>query len=95
MADILIHHDPLDEAIQQMGNATKQIDSGLKDLLAALKRYVPELQGVAANTYRQFQDDAMRLEDSMHAALGQGQAALNAMHEEHKYSDVRAAGSFH
>jgi uncharacterized protein YukE len=94
MADIQLRHETVDQAVQEMVQATNQMKTNMDDLVQGLQQMASTFTGAAADAWQQFQKAANDADNAMNADFGKGAYTLEEMHNIHKNADFRGAGVF-
>jgi uncharacterized protein YukE len=94
MADIMLNHETVDNAVAEMQQATATMTSNLDALVQQLKPVADTFTGAAASAWTQFQLAANHADEVMHQDFSQGQVRLQEMHNYHKQADNKGASIF-
>jgi hypothetical protein len=91
--DIMLKHESIDEAFQELLGAARSMESNLAELIG-------RLQGMEANAgqykqaFQEFLTLARNSSEKMHADMHDGAAALDEMNQAMRYADRAAAAGF-
>jgi uncharacterized protein YukE len=91
MADIMVMHQTVEQAVADMQQATRMMDNALDNLLAGLSPLASTFEGQSATAWAEFQNAANQADANMQALFGQGAVILSDMHEIHKLADYRGS----
>jgi uncharacterized protein YukE len=94
MADIMLNHETVDNAVAEMQQATATMTSNLDALVQQLQPVAATFTGAASEAWQQFQKAANRADEIMQQDFGQGQVRLQDMHDYHKQADTKGASIF-
>jgi methyl-accepting chemotaxis protein len=95
MADIQLRHESVDQAVQEMIQATQQMRTNMEELLRGLQSMAHTFTGASADAWHQFQQAANAADNAMNNDFGQGHVVLAEMHNIHKNADLKGASVFH
>jgi len=94
MADIQLNHQSVQQAVDDMVQATQQMRTNLDALLQELRPVASTFTGAAADSWQQFQVAANHADNTMNNDFGQGHVILSDMHQAHISADLRGASIF-
>ncbi|MFF8430649.1 WXG100 family type VII secretion target [Streptomyces sp. NPDC016566] len=94
MADIQLQHETVQQATEEMKQATKTMITNLEDLIQGLQNMRSTFSGQSAQEFNAFLKVAHQAEGVMHNDFGQGSNALEGMHECLTNADNKGATLF-
>jgi uncharacterized protein YukE len=94
MADILIHHETLDQATQDMQGLTRQMTASMEELKQLLVGVAQDFTGNASDSWQEFQTTVDNANTAMNHDFGTGGTTLLEMHQYHRNADNQGAAIF-
>ena len=91
MADVYMHHSPVEQAINEMVVTTRKMSNALDDLIAGLTPMASTFSGEAATAWVEFQTVANTADQKMQELFGTGSTVLAEMQRIIKDGDRRGA----
>jgi ABC-type transporter Mla subunit MlaD len=91
---IQLNHESVNQAIEEMQQATATMDQNLQDLLQGLQSMAATFSGQSATAWEQFRTVAQSADAQMQADFGQGANRLQMMHEAHIDADTNGTRIF-
>jgi uncharacterized protein YukE len=94
MADVMLQHQTVEQAVADMQQATRMMDNALDNLVAGLSPLAATFEGQSATAWLEFQNAANHADFTMQGLFGHGAVVLSDMHDIHKLADYRGAQFF-
>jgi uncharacterized protein YukE len=94
MANIQLKHEGVDQAVEAMQQATREMHNALDNLVQGMTPMAQTFTGAAATAWVEFQTAAHQADSGMQGLFGQGSVILADMHEAHIRSDRSGAAVY-
>ena len=94
MADIQLNHESVNQATEEMQQATMTMSNNLNDLLQGLQAMSATFSGNTATEWEVFRTTAQNADAAMQKDFGQGAHVLANMHQAHIDSDRKGVSLF-
>jgi WXG100 family type VII secretion target len=94
MSDVLLQHGGLDQAEQDLQQASSQVIQQMDELVSGLQPLAASFSGQAADAFHAFCKTVSAAESQMQTDLTQAVQALQAMHDNHRYADTKGSQTF-
>ncbi|MEE1788493.1 hypothetical protein PUR71_37175 [Streptomyces sp. SP17BM10] len=91
--DIMLKHESIDAAFQDMLSAARTMESNLAELIGRLKGMEANA-GQYKQAFEEFVTLAQRSSEQMHRDMHDGATALDTMNQAMRYADRAAAAGF-
>ncbi|WP_035792372.1 WXG100 family type VII secretion target [Kitasatospora mediocidica] len=94
MADLTLHHETVDQAVQELQAAGNTMKSDLDHLVQVLTPLQEHFQGAAATAFTEFLAAVNQNEQQMTDDIAAAAACLDSMHQTMTHADNQAAAGY-
>ncbi|MDH6133264.1 uncharacterized protein YukE [Kitasatospora sp. MAA4] len=95
MADLTLHHETVDQAVQELQAAGTTMTNDLEHLVQVLTPLKEHFQGAAATAFEEFLAAVNANEQKMTEDIAAAAACLDNMHQTMTAADHAGAAGFH